>query len=200
MLETLAKVGYAGIVINRDGYDDYGAAVEAGLQPLLGGASITSEDGRFSFFSLAEYRRRGPAKLPPAKIIQLLYPLAVTFDQGFFEVEHDGVWDFRWCQGRGQIVIDNDTAWTRRVQVGATFMAARPPTTVTMSGDLFSVQFDLGAPYSLSRTVEIAPGRHVMRFTSKGQPAIAPGDPRTLTWRIANFALDEVTDPSSAKR
>jgi phosphoglycerol transferase len=200
MLETLAQVGYGGILINRDGYDDFGAALEAGLQPLLGAAPISSEDGRFSFFSLAEYRRRGPPKLPPPAIIQLLYPLAVTFDQGFFEVEHDGVWDFRWCQGRCEIAVDNDTAWTRRVQLRATLMAARPPTTVTMTGDLLSGRFDLGTPFSISRTIEIPPGRHVLRFDSNGRPAIAPGDPRTLIWRIAAFALIDSADPGSAKR
>ena len=198
MLEKLAQVGYGGILINRDGYTDYGAALEAGLQSSLGAAPITSEDARLSFFSLAEYRRRGPAQLSPAEINRLLYPLGVAFDKGFFGVEHDSGGDFHWSQGPGRIVVDNDTSSTRRVQLRATLLAARAPVELAISGDLLSTHFNLVSPISLERTIEIPPGRHVIRFEGKGKPAIAPADPRTLIWRIANFALEDLPDSASA--
>lgn len=200
MLETLAKVGYGGILILRDGYTDSGAAVESGLQSSLGVAPIASPDRRLSFFSLTEYRRHAPPKLSFAEIIGLLYPLGITFDKGFFDLEHDAAADFRWCQGQGEIIVDNDTPFARHAQLRGTLMAARPPATLTISGDLLSEHFDLATPFSISRTIEIPPGRHVLRFDSTGSPAIAPGDPRTLIWRIAAFALIDSPDPGSAKR
>jgi len=191
MLETLAKVGYGGILILRDGYTDFGAAVESGLQSLLGAAPISSPNGRLAFFSLADYRRRAPPKLSSAEIISLLYPLGITFDKGFFGLEHDDVADFHWCQGQGEIIVDNDTPFARRAQLRATLMAARPPAALTISGDLLSEHFDLGTPVRLARTIEIPPGRHIMRFDGQGQPAIAPDDHRTLIWRVFGFALDD---------
>ncbi len=200
MLETLAQVGYAGIFINRKGYADNGAAVEGGFRPLLGTAPLVSDDGRFSFFSLADYRRHAPAKLPPEEIDRLLYPLAMTFGKGFYGVEHDGDGDFNWCNRRCEIFVDNDGASTRRAGLRATFIAGRPPAALTMAGDLLSGRFELTGPFAFARTIDVPPGRHVIRFDADGRPAYAPGDPRTLIWRIAGFALDESPASASVKR
>ena len=55
--EIIAK-GFSGIYINRDGYEDNAANVEAQLKTLLGDSPITNRDGTLLFFSLANYRFR----------------------------------------------------------------------------------------------------------------------------------------------
>ncbi len=195
MLETLAQIGYAGVLIQRAGYADKGTAVEAGLGSVLQAAPVVSEDGRFSFFSLAEYRQRAPAKLPAEEIVRRLYPLAVTFNPGFSGVEHDGVKDFHWCDRRGEVVIESRAPFTRRALLRATFVGARPPGTLTIAGDLLSRRLDLATPVPFAQAIDIPPGRHVIRFESNGKPAVVPSDPRTLVWRIEGFMLDESLEP-----
>jgi phosphoglycerol transferase len=66
LLTTVATSGFAGILIDRDGYEDRGAAVEAALQAALGAVPLVSENGRLAFYSLTDYRRRMPPQGSPA--------------------------------------------------------------------------------------------------------------------------------------
>lgn len=52
MLESLQAKGYGGIWIDRRGYKDRGAAVEAALDNELRGTPMVSADGTFSFYPL----------------------------------------------------------------------------------------------------------------------------------------------------
>jgi phosphoglycerol transferase len=57
MFALLLERGFQGICIDRAGYADNGAAIEAQLTHQLGAAPFISSDGRRSFFSLVEYNR-----------------------------------------------------------------------------------------------------------------------------------------------
>lgn len=54
MLDALTAEGFEGLVIDRDGYADGGAALEAQLATELGDGVLESPDGRFAFYTLAE--------------------------------------------------------------------------------------------------------------------------------------------------
>ena len=191
MLEILAQVGYGGIFINRDGYADEAVALEAALRGALLAEPLVSDDRRLSFFDLAGYRRGAAATLPRDEVDRLLHPLTFTFGEPFFGVEHDADGPFRWCGHQGEIHIDNDARAPRRAEVRATFFAAQPPAVLTLDGDLISARLELSGATPFVRAVEIPPGHHVIRFRSEGRPAEAPGEARTLVWRIAGFALEE---------
>jgi len=66
MLEAVSDAGFEGVVIDRDGYADGGAALASGFRELLGGEPLPSSDGRLRFFSLTEYSRRRRARESPA--------------------------------------------------------------------------------------------------------------------------------------
>jgi phosphoglycerol transferase len=53
LLSALRRSGFAGILIDRDLYRDRGAALEAGVTALLGGAAQASRDGNLAFFKLS---------------------------------------------------------------------------------------------------------------------------------------------------
>jgi phosphoglycerol transferase len=66
LLTTVAANGFAGILIDRDGYEDKATTIEAALQAALGAAPSVSEDGRLVFYSLLDYGRRVPPPGSPA--------------------------------------------------------------------------------------------------------------------------------------
>lgn len=56
LLDTLVVMGYDGLFIDRFGYDDSGAGVEAQIRPLIAARPLESDDGRFAVYNLKAYR------------------------------------------------------------------------------------------------------------------------------------------------
>ena len=54
----ISRAGFTGIYINRDGYLDNGAKLEAELTALLGAKPVVSSKGNLSFFNLTDYNDR----------------------------------------------------------------------------------------------------------------------------------------------
>ena len=54
-VDEISSAGFLGIYINRNGYADGGASLEAQLTAILGMKPMTSGDGNLIFFSLADY-------------------------------------------------------------------------------------------------------------------------------------------------
>jgi phosphoglycerol transferase len=62
-LKLLSHLGFAGIYVDRHGYEDGGKAVEGQLLRLLGEKPIVSEDGRLASYSMRSYKRGDEAEL-----------------------------------------------------------------------------------------------------------------------------------------
>jgi phosphoglycerol transferase len=54
-IDEIVASGFSGLYINRNGYADGAASLEAQLKALLGASPITNSDGTLLFFSLANY-------------------------------------------------------------------------------------------------------------------------------------------------
>ena len=54
-IDEIIANGFSGVYINRNGYEDNAASLEAQLKTLLGESPITNRDGTLLFFSLANY-------------------------------------------------------------------------------------------------------------------------------------------------
>jgi phosphoglycerol transferase len=195
ILEALADAGFGGVLVDRSGYVDRGAAVEAEFRTVLGNEPIAGVDGRLVFFDLAEFGRRLHEGQSRAEIeLRLLlaqHPLALTWASGFYDVERAESRAFRWCQALGELRVTNDTALRRTATVRATLVAAHGPARLTVLGDLLVDTIELAGGVPFVREIEVPPGDHVIRFACDGRPADAPTDPRTLVWRVENFALAE---------
>ena len=55
-IDEIVANGFSGVYINRNGYADAAASLEAQLKTVLGASPITNRDGTLLFFSLANYR------------------------------------------------------------------------------------------------------------------------------------------------
>ena len=54
MLDELRLKGFAGVTVNRDGYEDEGCSIEAEFIKLLGTRPIHSKDGCLLFFQIPQ--------------------------------------------------------------------------------------------------------------------------------------------------
>src|SRR5262249_35442317 len=58
LVEALALAGFAGLVVDRRGYPDGGAAVDAQPPPLTGAAVAETPDHRYAWYPLGGASRR----------------------------------------------------------------------------------------------------------------------------------------------
>ena len=54
-LTTIVAVGFRAVVIDRAGYPDHGTSVEHDLATVVGPSTITSQDGRYAYYSLGDF-------------------------------------------------------------------------------------------------------------------------------------------------
>jgi phosphoglycerol transferase len=200
ILERLSDAGLGGVLVDRDGYVDRGAALEAAFRTVLRDGPLVGPDGRLAFFDLEEYGRRLHEGQSPAEIAQRMdlarHPVALSWAGGFYDVERGERGTLRWCQARGELRIVNDTALVRTVSIHATLVAAQRPARLIVEGDLTGDSIELAGSVPFAREIEVPPGSHVIRFACDGKPAEAPADPRTLVWRVENFVLEDSRVPA----
>jgi phosphoglycerol transferase len=194
MLTALAGAGFAGIVIDRDGYEDSGAAIEAALRDLEGGPPLVSPDGTFAFFRVPDLG--APALTGRAREIAL-HPLVVQWMSGCYGLERTPDGSLRWCGRSAEIRVQNETSYDRTATLVATFFAARPPAHLTLDGETISMSVALERPGTpVAREIAVGPGDHLLRFRCDGTAApTTAGDPREMVWHADDFALRETTAP-----
>jgi len=197
MIETLSDTDFDGIVVDRFGYRDQGAAIEAGLAGVLGPPRLVSDDQRYAWFDLAPHRRAAAASISAEEHARrrdaALHLVHARWGRGFFDDEQDTRGHFHWSSGQSVLEIDNTWDVPRQVEFKTTFVAANPPSVVGFGGELMSGLIEIppqGAPFS--RTLTVPPGRHVVRFGGTGRPAYAPTDPRTLIWRLYDTEIRDL--------
>jgi phosphoglycerol transferase len=194
LVAAVSDAGFSGILIDRDGYGDLGAALEADLRAILP-AEATSGDGRLTFFSLDDYDRSHHVGESPESRARrrhdALGPFSI-FWKGFYRSERESTRTFRWSRGASELWIENESPTPRRVSLTMTLFAAQAPAHLRLRGDLLSSDLELPAGgVRFAPTVDLPPGRHVVHFDCDGRPADAPADPRNLVWRVDNFDLAE---------
>jgi phosphoglycerol transferase len=195
LVHTLSDVGFDGIVVDRNGYRDDGAAIIGALSAAVGGGDpAATDDSHLVFFDLRAERERAQAGLAPSERERrrqeaLARPLLRWLD-GFFPPEDGPDGPFRWCAGDCRVEINNPTAHEARVDLSMRLTAAQPPAALHASGDVWSETIALppgGA--TIARTLRVPPGRHEIRLRCDGAPAIAPPDTRRLVFRADDAHL-----------
>jgi phosphoglycerol transferase len=200
LVRTLSDVGFDGILVDRDGYADDGAAIVAALAAELGDDSEVRATERQVFFGLRAANEKafaGVARGERERRRQeaLNRPLLRWLD-GFFPPEDDHGTTFRWCAGECVIELDNPSGHDARVVLSMRVSAAQPPASLRVTGDIWDQAIALmpdGVP--ISRTLQVPAGRHRIRLRSDSAPAIVPRDPRQLVFRVDDARL-RLTDDS----
>jgi phosphoglycerol transferase len=197
MVQTLSDAGFAGILVDRAGYPDDAAGMEAALTTLLQVRPTVSDHARFAFFPMTGYNARSGAGRSAAEREQrrtrALHPLLLRWGSGCYGLEAPADRpSFRWCQRTGELQIINGASTPRPATLSMTLVPASTPARWTVTGVLLGDELTLtaaGTPYT--RRILVPPGTHTLRMTATNPPVDAPGDPRTMVWRAESVTLRE---------
>jgi phosphoglycerol transferase len=204
MVRTLAFAGFGGILIDRAGYEDRGAALETELARQLGASPLFSRDGRYSLFNLTPYatglRTRSTTEEWADLREAALHPVTTTWRGWFYprEVGADGsAW--HWCQSYGEIILTNPSSRSRRVDLAMTLAtrADAPALAKIQVPDGGEEDFPVDAKGAgIKKSLVVPPGSVTLRLWCNGPRVLVPGDPRPLVFRVVRYTLSE-PEPSA---
>jgi phosphoglycerol transferase len=196
LAQALAFEGFNGLYIDRFGYEDNGAAIEAEFSKILQAKPLNSPDGRLLFFNLTGYASSLHEKYSEdewgVKKELSFHPLLLDWGGGFSGLESAPGKTWRWCSNDGELRIKNASRIPRVVKLEMAFVTGYPQLDDFVISGLISEQLKVNltpAPYS--KTLMVPPGESVIRFHSAAKRIDEPRDPRFLVFRIEDFKLTE---------
>ena len=198
-VSAAAIAGFAGLYVDPRGYDDPPRpSLSQALQGLLGVAPLTSPRHDLWFFDLRPYARRLASAHTTRQLSALrdatLHPCARDADQPAFELDNPS---------SGPVAAVLSARVTIAAPPGATAPAAPGATIRAVYPDNSQQQLTLGrAPVTMTRRIELNPGRSSVRLTAIGRAPAAGlmvSEPSLTADAFAPFAAQAVaTDPSLA--
>lgn len=196
-LEAISVAGFSGVYLDRGGYADNGADMEAKLRTVLGIEPMVSANGRMLFFDLGEYNNKLAEKYGgelESKRKMLMYPLTPEWTGGFSDLESSADLNWRWCSSEGELVLNNALNEERKIKLEMGLATGHEePANLTLAGPSIWEKLRVNMkPTVYSKTITVPPGRHVIRFTCDAKPIHAPSDKRSLVFKVMNFSLHEM--------
>ena len=192
MLETIALSGFQGIYLNRNGYNEAPSRAESELLAALGKPAFESEDGKLLFFDLRPFEAQLRGKYAAdweSRREEALHPLIVLWGEGFSDQEGPPENSFRWSRAEGELRVTNGAARARRVRIELAVQTENEAN-LWISGPVWNEAFRTSAqPLRIERELTLPPGTHAIRLRSDGRRVIAPGDFRTLIFKVSQFRL-----------
>ncbi len=192
-LAQVAAVGFVGVVIDRAGYPDSGAALLKAIKPYTGVPTLGSTDSRLIYVDLTGFRARLRSELGDDALSQSTHvALGDTVRWTNFssaEPTCDGV--RRWATAKSATIeLNNVSQQPITVSASTSFLAnpASKHITVTAPGDNEDIQLANGSG-SWSRDLVLPPGKSKLEFSVDGPQVPSPGDPRTLYFALLGYKL-----------
>lgn len=191
----LGVVGYDGILVDRYGYSDNAAAIEAALTAGLGSAPLNDRTGRWSFFDMRDYRAaqlaRDGATAVASERKSLLFKPRID-RTGCYPPEVVGTGLMTWCGTAGSLIVTTET-YPRTVRLSAGLLAPAGPSKLTITVGNAHQHFPMGeADTQLSTTVQLTGRITTIHFTTDAGLVDAPLDPRSLHFELKNLSVDGV--------
>jgi hypothetical protein len=197
VLDAAAAAGFAGLMIDRFGYADRGAALENQIRGRLATEPLVSAYGRHSYFDLRGHFARLEATHPPNELAALrravLEPLRLE-RSGFIPLERSGgVWSAWADEPNAELRIVNDADTTRTAVFEAMLdRVGGPPAdvVVTFPG---AEPVTYRTPARLRHELSLPPGETVVRFSTAAPvvPANRANNFRPHFFRLANLAVTD---------
>ncbi len=127
LLRILFVEKFSGILIDRLGYPDRGQQIEAQLIKLLTAQPLISQNQRYSYFDLKNQQLNNSA-------IKLKNTILVWWKKGFYDQEDFPGYTFRWCNGQGDLLLQNYSDIKRSIHLSMEIGWLSNPGTVTIKG------------------------------------------------------------------
>jgi phosphoglycerol transferase len=197
LVQNLVFAGFNGRYIDRFGYEDNAAALEAELTNIVKAKPLTSQNGRLLFFNLGNYGRSLREQYSESewetKKEFSFHPILIDWKGGFSDLETGPVKTWRWCSSQGELRIKNTARLPRTIKLEMAFATGYPELDEFIISGLISEQRrvnNVSSPFSA--TVTVPPGESIIVFRSAARRIDEPRDPRYLVFRIENFKMTEL--------
>jgi phosphoglycerol transferase len=189
----LAVSGFAGIYVDRFGYLDSAKALESEIARVVGGPTLVSDNGRFSFFSLADSVRALSVQTESTLgrlESQTLRPIQTRPGFGFSSEQEDGdSWSLLGTR-QAELKLFNPDQSPRRVVLDTTLNLATAGQIQLVYPDGRIEEFPVSDPgFRLSRVMVLPGGSHSLKISTNTGPLTfkAPMGPVYMT--LLNPAL-----------
>jgi hypothetical protein len=205
LLPRLAALDFAGLVVDRFGYDDRAAALETTLRAELGAPARVSPDGRFSFFDLRPYASRQAGTLGADAKKQLagltLNPTQVSWT-GVDGIGSDPLDRVGTAQRSFTVAFANPDDHSRPVRFRLSIEGSptSPPLRVDLpDGSRIEVPLPDGRAV-IDRILDVPSGRSEATFTTDGFPIseIAATQAERYNLRLSDPAIYDVAPVPTA--
>ena len=196
-LETISLAGFSGVYVDRKGYPDSGAEMEAKLANLLDTKPLVSANGQMVLFDLGKYNSKLAEKYGAAiglKRRWALHPLILEWTGGCSGLEGSAKLNWHWCSSQGELVIDNPLVEERKFKLEMSLATGYEElANLSLDGTLISETLKINMkPTAYAKAITVPPGRHVIGFACDATRVHAPWDSRSLVFRVINFSLEEM--------
>ncbi len=197
-LTTISLAGFNGIYIDRNGYADRGAQIEAELTKKLNITPIVSKNNRLVFFNLVNFNAEIIKKYTDVELEELkektLYPLQLSWLNGFSDFEGTSDTNWRWSSAQGELKLKNTLTKSRQIKLKMSLATGwQEVSNLYIRSSLFSENLTINStPYFFSKKITIPPGERTITFISDAKRVNAPLDSRFLVFRVMNFSMTEL--------
>ena len=195
LLNLITFAGFTGIYMDRRGVPDTATAIETRLSELLGHQPFVSRNQRLLFYDLRDYAKQLRAEFSPEewqrRSDNARRPIFLEWGGGCFGLEGTLQNNWRWCSSQGELTINNPGSADRRIVLDMT-LAAGSDSNLQISSPLVSESLRITADgQAFSKTINLPPGTHSIKFHCDGERIDAPWDTRFMVFKVANFKWKE---------
>jgi phosphoglycerol transferase len=193
MVDAIVGAGFAGIYLDRFGFEDNGAQIERDLSQILDEGPLVA-NSRLVFFSLEHYKTALRKKMSDAewKAYQdRSYPPFVVYQSGFYpeEVTPGRVW--RWSQAESSLRLFNLASGAKTVVLDVSVASAHTErNTLQITSPVLNKHWAINRDgIHLREEIVLPVGETLLRLKCDAPLADAPTDPRRMTFGIENLVL-----------
>jgi len=204
LVDDIVAAGFCAIEVDRAGFADRGAALEADLRRALGAPISTTQDDRLLAWDLTPRRAALTSQFSAEQLKAtgdlVLHPLVVYSDHGAYDPEHDNPPTYQWTGPAPEIDVHN-FGGTTIDRVYLTFSLAAPDAAPRRfiihlpDGSTQVVDVKGGAAQQIHVEVKAVPGRNTVAITTDGDSVpISAADLKTAFGKLIDLRAS-VTDP-----
>jgi phosphoglycerol transferase len=179
--------GYGGIYLDRFGYSDMGAELEANLSRILTAIPMVSSDKRLVFFSMSEFNK----KAIPEREKLLSSALLPVWGEGFSNFGEYAAANGRWSSSEGRLYIYNLSGSEKQATIEMTLSTGRKELShVAIESPVYNERFNINEDGKvLSQPVRVPSGITPVRLKCDARRAFPP-----TVFKVTNFRLVEGPD------
>jgi len=197
LVQELVFGGFTGLYLDRLGYQDQGAAMEAEFSKILQAQPLSSPNGRLLFYNLSDYGRSLREKYSGSEweVRKELsfHPVLFDWRGGFYALESRPGKSWRWSSNDGELHIRNTSRLPRTIKLEMAFATGYPELDDFFISGFISEQLKVNdTPVPYSRTITVPPGESVIHFRSTARRVDAPLDSRFIVFRLEDFKMTEI--------